>query len=455
MNRNEKIAVAIAAVLGVGAAGNALAVPSQSQAAATTNVLYVSGSSAAKNALLGAIENDMCGGAANALIASSTGNTNFFAVSCTPAASTGITGANGTAVFTVYYRAEGGSVVGALPLVSGSSIAQLNLNSAGTLTGNALAIPVTGSSASNGTTDTFTSLINGVATQLPRQKSGLGVTDVEPAAFVGDNYPSAYSTSVYGTASASQLANLTSASVFQQVFGIFVNKTGLNTPICLSSWAVASLLDSEITDWSKVEDCATHTAVASGSVPVTIVNREAGSGSRAATSIFWLNDLCDPNAVGVEEDQVTDYFSTGNVLAAAATTNGAVTYASIDNDGAQANLVLASIDGVAPTNLAAAQGQYKWWVESSLVTPTYSIPAVATSIANFLVTDLQNGNTAPHSSQINLIPGSGSNTTAAIPASTTANTCSNATCSVKTATAIYVNPFTKLGHSCQIPTSAL
>jgi hypothetical protein len=455
MNRNEKIAVAIAAALGVGAAGNALAVPTQTQAAATTNVLYISGSSAAKNAILGALENDMCGGAANALIASSSGDTNFFAVSCTPASTTGITGATGTAVFTVYYRDEGGSVTGALPLVSGSPIAQLNLNSTGTLSGNALTIPVTGSSAANGTTDTFTSVVNGVATQLPRQKSGLGVTDVEPAAFVGDNYPTAYSPSVFGTATGSQLANLTSTSVFQQVFGIFVNKTGLNTPICLSSWAVASLLDGEITDWSKVEDCATHAAVASSSVPVTIVNREAGSGSRAAASIFWLDDLCDPSNVGVEEDQTTDYFSTGNVLSAAATLTGAVTYASIDNDGAQANLVLASIDGVAPTNLAAAQGQYQWWVESSLVTPTYSIPAVATSIANFLVTDLQNGNTAPHSAQINLIPGSGNNTTPAIPALSTANTCSNAACTVKSSTAIYVNPFTKLGHSCQIPTSAL
>ena len=118
-------------------------------------------------------------------------------------------------------------------------------------------------------------------------------------------------------------------------------------------------------------------------------------------------------------------------------------------------MVLASIDGVAPSNLAAAQGDYRFWVESDLVTPTYAVPAVSSSIATFLITDLQNGNTAPHSAQINLIPGSGSNTTPAIPVSGTANKCSNAACTTATSTAIYVNQFTKLNSSCQSPISAL
>lgn len=447
MNRNTTIAAAVAAILGAGSAGSAFAVPTLAQAQATTNVLYISGSSAAKNALLGAIENDFCAGSSNALIITSTGNKNFLAVSCVPSSTTGVTNANGTNVFTVYYRTEGGSVVGALPLVSGKPINQLNLAGA-TCVGNACTVPVGGTSAANGTSDSFT----GVTKQL----SGLGVTDVEPGALIGDNYPSAYVTSVYGAATATQLAGLTEFDVFQQVFGIFVNKTGLAAgPICLSSNAVQSLLNSEYTDWSKVEDCATHAAVAAASVPVTIVNREPGSGSRAATSIYWLDDECNPSHVGVEEGQTVDYFATGDVLAAANTTPGAVTYASIDNNGANANMVMASIDGVFPTNLAAAQGRYGWWVESALVNPSYTIPAVASSIASFLVTDLQNGNTAPHSAQINLIPSSGSNTTPAIPVASHGNTCSNAACTVSTSTTIYVNPFTRLSITCNIPTSFL
>ena len=76
------------------------------------------------------------------------------------------------------------------------------------------------SSATNGTTDTFTGAVIKKAVQL-------GITDLEPAVFVGanDNYPSAYSPSVFGTATPVQMANLSSTSqpLFQQVFGIFVN----------------------------------------------------------------------------------------------------------------------------------------------------------------------------------------------------------------------------------------
>ena len=448
MNRNSKIAAAIAAVIAAGSAGTASALPTLAQAQTPFAAFYISGSSAAKNGVLGAIENDFCGGASNALIFSSTGNTNFFAVSCAPPTGLvpAVNGANGTNVFTIYYRDEGGSVTGALPLFSGSPIMELNLSGA-SCAGNLCSVAVGGSSATNGVTDAFTG--------TTRQVSDLGVTDVEPGALSGDNYPTAYSPAVYGKASKSQLNGLGAIPVFQQVFGLFVNKTGLNTPICLGTQQVQAILGETLTDWSSVEDCATHAPVASGSVPITIVNREAGSGSRAATSIFWLNDECSSTGAGIVDDQNTDYFSTGNVLAAAATTNGAITYASIDNNGAQANLTMASINNVAPTNLAAAQGLYPFWVQSTLVTPSYSIGAEANSISAFFQADLANGNTAPHTAQINLIPGtSATNTAPSIPVSATANTCSNAACTTHGTQAIYVNPFAKT-PTCNTPSSAL
>ncbi len=335
MNGNTKIAAAVAAVLASAASGAALAAPpTLAQAQNPSTVLYIAGSSAAKNAILAALEVDVCGAASNSLIFSSTTNTNFFAVSCAPAASTGITGANGTNVFTMYYRAEGGSVVGALPIASGSPIAQLNL-SAASCSGNQCTVAVSGNSAANGFNDTF-----GNTTRRPVQ---LGVTDVEPTAFVGDNYPTQYSPAVYGTANAASLAGLTATPVFQQVFGIFVNTTGLNAPISLSKEAVAGLLNGNITDWSNVEDAATHARVASSTVPVKIINREAGSGSRTAASIYFLDDECNPNNTGVADNPSdTNYFSTGNVLSAAGTTKGAITYASVDNSPA-AGLTLALI----------------------------------------------------------------------------------------------------------------
>ena len=114
MVRNITVAAAVAAVLASGAA-MAQGQPTPAQAAAPTVGLYVAGSSAAKNAILGALETgaSFCGGTYS--LFSSTGDTNFFAVSCEPLASTGLPSANGSNVFTIWYRDEGGSVVGALP----------------------------------------------------------------------------------------------------------------------------------------------------------------------------------------------------------------------------------------------------------------------------------------------------------------------------------------------------
>ena len=85
MSRSMQVAAAVAAALGV--SGVALAAPpSLSAAATTTNVLYIAGSSAAKSGIIGALQNDLCGGIGNALtISSGNTNTNFFAVSCTVA----------------------------------------------------------------------------------------------------------------------------------------------------------------------------------------------------------------------------------------------------------------------------------------------------------------------------------------------------------------------------------
>ncbi len=130
MNCNTNLRTAIAAVLGtVSVSGLAYAndvPPTLADAASSSAVsLYVAGSSAAKKAVLGALETNLCGGVANALVVSSVGNTNFGAVSCTPAS--GVAGADGNTYYTVYYRFEGGSVTGALPLVNNDLVETLDL----------------------------------------------------------------------------------------------------------------------------------------------------------------------------------------------------------------------------------------------------------------------------------------------------------------------------------------
>ena len=451
MSRSMQVAAAVAAALG--ASGAVLAAPpALSTAAAATNVLYVAGSSAAKNGVLLALQANLCGGAANALTLSSAGNTNFFAVSCT-VASTGPSSLVGQ-IATVYYRDEGGSVVGALPLVSGKTIAQLNLNDTTNITcasgSTACAPSVTGSSASNGTSDSFGGAVTKKAVQL-------GITDLEPTVFVKDNYPSGYQSSIYGSASPSALGNLSTSPLFQQVFGVFVNVSGglfgttQPTSLNIPKAVLTNLFQANVTDWSQASNTLGN-ALASGSETVHIVNREAGSGSRAGASIYFTGYECSASASDIADPAgaTGDFFSTGNVLAAANTTVGGITYASIDNFSTTTypNLALVAIDGIVPSNLNAAAGQYDYWFESTAI-PASGLSTSSAALSSWLIGELQDINTEPHLIDVNAIPGNSSNDTPALPVSGTANTLPTG------GQAIYVNQFTRAGSSCNTPLDAL
>jgi hypothetical protein len=453
MVTNTRLAAAIAAVLATGVAGAAGHTPATAPAPGSANSpntpLYIAGSSAAKNAVLAALETGLCGGSYS--LFSSTGNTNFFAVSCTPSASTGVTGANGSNVFTVWYRAEGGSVTGALPIVTGSSIDQLNLSTA---TGGPVnyTVAVTGSSAINGIDDSF-----GPTTAVMKEPVQFGITDVEPGALSSDNYPSAYKSSVYGTATATQLSSLGKSALFQQVFGIFVNTKSAGggftaaeqASLSLSKATITNILQGSTTDWSLASDTSGN-PVTSGASSITIVNREQGSGSRTAASIYFTDDECNAAAVSIAESTAgtADFFSTGNVLSNANTVPGAITYASIDNAGSYANLTLVSINGIYPTNLAAAQGQYDFWYEATgVVNAKTSLTPSQTSLISYLTTAFQTLASAPHASDVLAIPGKGSPANAAsLPPTPNGSA---------TVTTIYVNPFTRKAGSCNAPLNSI
>jgi hypothetical protein len=452
MIRNLKVAAAVAAALASGSAF-AAAGPSPASAAAANVKLYVAGSSAAKNAVLGALESNLCGGTFSEF--DSTTNTNFFAVSCIPAASTGVTGANGSNIFTIWYRDEGGSVVGALPLVTGSSINQMSLTGATSAgakgTGSLYNQVVTGASATNGIDDSFGSNVFKAPVQL-------GITDVEPGALTHNNYPSAYSTAVYGHATSAQLAGLTQQTIFAQAFGIFVNtnsslfvaadKSGQGTAtasLSLPAATIGSILNGTINDWSHVADTSGN-AVVTGSLPITIVNREQGSGSRTAADIFFTGDECVSGATPIVESTggTADYFSTGNVLSAANGIPGAITYASIDNAGSQTNLTEVAVNGVQPNTLNEATNAYPVWFEATAVTGAGfgSLPAETQAVANYMIAAFQTEATAPGSKQVDAIPGVSTNS-ASLPISGTASTNQGVT--------IYINGYTRVGVSCGIP----
>jgi hypothetical protein len=439
MVRNLTVAAAVASVLASSAA--MAGQPTPAQAAAPTVGLYVAGSSAAKSAILGALENgaSFCNGSYS--LFSSSGDTNFFAVSCTPTTATGFAAANGTNVFTIWYRDEGGSVVGALPLISGSEVNQLSLTSA-TGSGGSYTVAVAGSSASNGIDDSF-------ASGVIKEPVQMGITDVEPGALVGNNYPSAYKSSVYGHATSAQLAGLTQAAIFDQVFGVFVNtnssafstaeKAGQGTAtasLALSRQTIAAILQGNQVDWSDVPDTSGN-AVASTGLGINIVNREQGSGSRTATDLYFTGDHCTtPLQTPIAESGAgtDDYFSTGNVLAAANTVPGAISYATIDNAGSYANLTLVAVDNVQPSNLNAAAGTYGEWYEATVTTGSnYSgLSADQKSLITGLITAFQNQATLPGAADILANPNFN---TPSYPVSGTGVTISGHT--------VYINPFSR------------
>jgi hypothetical protein len=430
--RNLKIASAVALALG-GAAAAQAASPSLAQCAAPSATLYVAGSSAAQNAFANALNTDLFGGS-EATYSASNGN---FKAYCGFSANATVAPVGN--VIVVHYRAEGGSVVGALPIVSNKAIKFLDLTSA-SVTGTA--VTTTGTSAAQGTTD-------GWGGPLTAHTVEVGVTDVEPGQFAGANYPSAYSPAVFGSATPAQLSGLQKTVLFDQVFGLYVNTSGMNASgatgqaISLTKESVANILTGTYTDWAKVPS-ATGGQVSTVSEPIVVVNREAGSGTRTGASIYFLGYGCSQTKTPIAETGAGDGYATADVLATASATPGAITYASIDNAG-KANLSSASLYLQAPSNLSATTGLYDWWYEAQLIKGTISSPG-GSAIYSFLVNELSTVNTAPHVVDILAVPNVGSpKNVAVVPA--VANTAS-------AGAAIYVNPFTRGSNSCATPGAA-
>jgi hypothetical protein len=473
MDRNLKVAAAVAAILSAGAAHAQTAIDPTSAQNGTP--LYIAGSSAAKNAILTVLETGVngttpvfCAGSAGYSVFSSTPDPNFYAVSCAPVAATGLSGANGSNVFTVWYRAEGGSVTGVLPMISGSSINQLTLNTNYAQTSSGYTVTVVGNATGNGLDDSF-----GNVFKAPVQ---LGITDVEPGALVKNNYPSAYSTSAYGKASSTQLTNYGTNNgqvIFDQVFGIFVNTkgtgfteaeqagngqavvTGTASGLALSAQTIATILQGEVTDWDAVPlaDGSTNTVTGQTSSPITLIDREQGSGSRTATDIFFTQDHCSSNSANGAINAAgnaygTEYFSTLDVLTAANTTPGAITYATIDQAGTNfPNLTLVAINGVQPSNLAAATGQYGDWFEAYAITNP-SLTGVQATLAGNLVAAFENISKLGFGQADLLANPLYSSVKPAFPVTNTVG-------SVTGGKAIYTNPYQRGGNSCQDPSASI
>jgi ABC-type phosphate transport system substrate-binding protein len=408
--RNKYVAAAVAAALAVGASSVALAVgPTPDVAAAAPHKVFIAGSSAAASGIVTFLETTLCGGSGFSVFTTPTSvpnNPDFRAVSCAPAAGQPFAGST----VTVWYRAEGGSVVGVFPVINNVSIKQLamtNASCSATDGVNYSCTGVTGTASANGTNDTWGGTIQS-------HNVDIGISDLEPGVFgstttaagggqhdpVG-TYAAAFTGANHTSA---QLQAMTHATIFQQTFGFVVNNSLTFTD--LPKEQIAGIFDGQVGEWSQVT-LANNTAAGSGAI--TVCHREIGSGTRASTDLFLNGIGCTAGANTINNsDAGNDNFQTAAELACVQANPGSIGYVSVDNFsklGAApfANVKSITVSTVLPSALNSALGQYSYVYEASL-NRNASMSTDGAALVGPMQAALQNVNTTSNSAQITAIP---------------------------------------------------
>jgi len=429
-----KIAAAVAAALGLAGASAMATTPTPAQASNPAHSIFMGGSSAAAAGVVTFLESTICGGSWSLFTTptSSVGLGDFRAVSCTAASGQPFSGTT----LTVWYRPEGGSVIGVLPVINNISIKQLDMQNAACIqtgtngTTATYTCTVGGSAAANGTNDTW-------GPGVLSHNLDMGVSDLEPGVFGnpgiggtnawagGGNHDPAGGT-VYATAftgpdqGVDALQAMTHSIIFQQTFGFVVSSNLAITD--LPREQIAAIYDGLVTDWSKVTSGG-NTAVGSGTI--VVCNRETGSGTRASADLFLNGTGC--NSVGANNALVgvagsvvggvtepADNFQTIAELDCVNSHTNAIGYVSVDNFSKVGvgksfpSTVSITVSGTAATIANSAVGDYQYVYEASLNKNNHSSGDGGTFFTA-LGPVLQNVNTTSNSAQITAIPGLSSN----------------------------------------------
>jgi hypothetical protein len=437
--RNVHIAAAVAAALGVG--GTAFAQPTPTTAMEAAHNVYMAGSSAAVNGVVAWLEGTVCGNSGYSLFTSPTstlGQPDFRAVSCTAASGQPFAGDT----LTVWYRPEGGSVVGVFPVFNNVAINELNMsaacNTAGTISGTNATYNCTniaGTTPQNGTDDSF-------SVGVSKHTVDIGISDLEPGVFSsvatgdkdawaggGGNDPiPTYASSFTGPQINVQAAQASAHSIiFEQVFGFMVNTNlGISN---LPKEQIAAIFDNVVKSWSNVATSSSGTVTGATSTPIVVCNREIGSGTRGSTDIFLNGHGCSgiaspqylTDVAGETNGSVTepaDNFATNLSIDCVNRNQNSIGYVSIDNFSkfgttSAPNVTSIQVSGITASQANAAVGTYAYVYEASM-NENPSASSDGTTFYSAAVPVLQTGSTTAKSGQILAIPGYAGNS-ASIP----------------------------------------
>lgn len=393
MRNFSKVALAVAATL---AGSSAFAVANVTPSTTFTVTLNVAGSSAFQSQWPIEMANVLCSD--DVVTFDSNGGPGLAAYGCT--LKTSVTGKTKTYTFPantfalVYYRSEGGSVYGVGPLAKNIQQLRLSVSSANCTTGSGTLYhcPV---GALNLSADTVAS---GAAVKAYVE---LGASDVEPSRFIGENWPAGGFLGDQPTPT--QLATLTSKqNVVAQVFALYVNDGISATPLNLSKQAVSSIFSGLYTDWSQVPKADGSGFVSDGTAasPITVCERDIGSGTQTSMSIYFMSQGCSNSATTFIDNTPNRNASTGSEMTCVSTTAGAIGYAAVqkasDISSKWPHAVAATLSGVTASTANAAAGLYDLWYEATFQSGAkLTANANGAALADVMITRLKNAATTP------------------------------------------------------------
>jgi hypothetical protein len=404
--RNMKIAAALAAVC---AGGSAYALPPDT---AHQINLVVAGASAQRNTFQQEFTAICQAGTLDLYQANPTANQDFRAYSCTlNAAGLPASIAGRTAV--VYYRSEGGSVYGVGPLAKNVQVKRLLLNSSCTRA----TPPAFGSCSVTG----YNLTTDGVASgNLTNSVVDLGVSDVEPTRFVGENWPAA-GTSVLGSQpNNTQFGTVSSQTATGTVFGILVNASVQVDD--LSRQDINSIFTGQYGTWDQVA-AVNNTVDASGEI--TVCRREPGSGTQTSASIYFNGQGC-PAGYPFVAAPAGPLFGNPVIEAGTSTTMNTCVANNTNAIGIQTYVATAptgtkwvTINGKLPGKVAAALGDYDFWFESTFnKDEVIAAKPLENALADFLISRARNAATIPANDSVFALYNGGANSPV-IPVDTT------------------------------------
>jgi hypothetical protein len=325
------------------------------------------------------------------------------------------------------YKYNGGSYAnGAVPQVSGSTATLSYPTLASILNTNPTTLITTAASPTKTAGTACTAAQKGLPTYQytptlgNNQQPAFGITDLEVSAFFGDNNPTS-PTALVVPGSTDLLYDLVEGVAVTNTLYTGNSSKGYNAKTNFSKAEVAAILSGVVTDWHNIY-ADNGSPVAPAGTGIVLLDRNVGSGTKAAGSAYFLNYANPLGAYAVEPGSKTNAGGAGNGTGAGAPTNApfnagyspgglanSQSYQVIQETNASvlaSDLVTADIDGLLALGILSTDNPPALAQLSGVTTPGHYEFVKINNTAMDTATANDNINGSVASSYINTIDGS-------------------------------------------------